>query len=160
MYRAHVAAPRIDQINVVVGDVAAAAQFLADLGVDLPAVPAGWDAHHRSVPTATPLHAGDDPLEPVFGIDLDSSAFAHQWGGLPPSFTGVVLDLRVDERSDVDSVHEVAISIGGQSLRSPYDAFWGARFALVEGPGPIAIGIMSVPDASHRSAPPDPGSFS
>lgn len=43
--------PRVDQINVVVGDVVAAAQFLTDLGIELPAAPEGWEAHHRSCPT-------------------------------------------------------------------------------------------------------------
>jgi hypothetical protein len=149
-------APRVDQINVIVGDVVGAAQFLADLGVELPAAPAGWDAHHRSIPTATSVYGGHDLTEPTFAIDLDSSAFAEQWGGLPSSFTGVVINLRVDDRSDVDRVYERAMSIDGRSFTAPHDAFWGARFALVEGPGPIAIGIMSVPDAARRTAPPDP----
>ncbi|CAN5545548.1 hypothetical protein BH20ACT2_BH20ACT2_01870 [soil metagenome] len=68
----------------------------------------------------------------------------------------MVINLRVDERSDVDRLYELALSIDGRSLKSPYDAFWGSRFALVEGPGPIAVGIMSVPDAAYRTAPPDP----
>ncbi|MFP3906942.1 MAG: hypothetical protein ACLFRV_12245 [Acidimicrobiales bacterium] len=151
--------PRVDQVNVVVGDVVGAAQFLADLGVDLPAAPEGWEAHHRSIPTATSLHGGHDLVEPAFGIDLDSNAFARWWGALAPSFSGVVVDLRVDERSEVDHLYERAISIGGTALKDPYDAFWGARFAVIEGPGPIAVGIMSVPDAAHRTAPPDPRSL-
>lgn len=151
--------PEIDQINLVVSDVGGAARFLIDLGVDLPVAPPGWDVHHRSVPSSTSLHGGHDLAEPTFGIDLDSSAFAHRWGGLDPSFTGAVLNLRVGERSDVDRVHEHACSIGGRSLEAPYDAFWGSRFATVQGPGSLVVGIMSRPDDGHRSAPPDPMSF-
>ena len=154
-----VGVPRIDQVNVVVGDVVAASQFLTDLGVDLPAAPEGWEAHHRSIPTATSLHGGHDRAEPAFDIDLDSNAFAQWWGALAPSFCGVVLNLRVDERSEVDHLYERAMAVGGTTLKAPYDAFWGARFAVVEGPGPIAVGIMSVPDAAHRTAPPDPSSL-
>lgn len=154
--------PRIDQINVVVPDADAAARFLAQLGLDLPAAVPGWeawDAHHRTIPTATSRPGDQDLDEPAFGIDLDSSAFAQQWGGLPPSFSGVVVDLRVDERPEVDRLYELALSVGGRSLRSPHDAFWGSRFALVEGPGPLAVGLMSVRDDAHRGATPDPSSF-
>jgi hypothetical protein len=154
-----VSAPRIDQINVVVGEVEAAAQFLIGLGVQLHAAPPGWDAHHRTISTATSLHVGHELAEPAFGIDLDSSTFAQQWGGLAPSFSGVVVNVRVDERHVVDRLYDRALSIGGRSLKLPYDAFWGSRYAVVEGPGSIVVSVMSVPDAADRSAPPDRNSF-
>jgi hypothetical protein len=151
-----VGAPRVDQINVVVGDVEAAARFLADLGVDVPVTMPEWAAHHQPVPTSTSPHGSHARDQPAFDIDLDSSSFAQWWGGLPPSFNGVVLDLRVDERAEVEDLHERALTSGGRSLKEPYDAFWGSRFAVVEGPGPIIVGLMSVPDAARRSPPPDP----
>ena len=157
---ASVSSPRIDQINVVVDDGDAAARFLIGLGVDLPAAPPGWEAHHRTIPaTTTSVDGGHDLIEPTFGIDLDSSVFAQRWGGLPPSFNGVVLDLRVDERAEVDRLHDLARSLGGRSLKVPYDAFWGSRFAVVEGPGPLVVGLMSMPDPELRTAPPDPATF-
>ena len=153
-------APRIDQINVVVSDVVGAARFLQGLGIEMPSTPAPWDAHHLDVPAVTTsLHGGHDLAEPRFGIDLDSSAFAQLWGGLDPSFTGLVLNIRVDERGEVDELHSRAVSLGGMSRKAPYDAFWGSRFALVEGPGPLFLGLMSVPSPAHRSAPPDPATF-
>jgi hypothetical protein len=154
-----VGGPRIDQINVVVADVGAAARFLADLGVELPSPPPGWEAHHRSIPTATSLHGGHDLAEPTFGVDLDSAVFAQRWGGLAPMFTGVVVNLRVDDRPEVDRLHEAAVSLGGRSLQAPYDAFWGSRYTVVEGPGPLTVGVMSVPDPACRSAPPDPAAL-
>lgn len=159
---AAVGSPRIDQINVVVSDVSAASRFLTGLGVELPATPpewAVWDAHHVTVPATTSLDVGHDLAEPTFGIDLDSTAFAQQWGGLKPSFNGVVLNLRVDERSEVDRLHEEALSIGGRSLTAPYDAFWGSRYAVVEGPGPLIVGLMSQADQDRRTPPPDPTTF-
>lgn len=154
-----VSAPRVDQINVVLGDVDGAARFLIRLGVELPAVLPGWEAHHRTIPTATSVHGGHDLADATFGLDLDSSAFAQWWGGLPPSFQGAVVNVRVDDRPDVDRLYELALAAGGRPLRSPYDAFWGSRYAAVEGPGPLAVGVMSVPDPSHRSSPPDPSSL-
>lgn len=149
-----VSGPRVDQINVVVGDVAAAARFLVGLGVDLPSTMPEWETHHRSIPAATSLRGGHDVVEPTFGIDLDSGVFAQRWGGLAPSFAGVVLNLRVHERAEVDRLHDLALSLAAQSLEMPYDAFWGSRYAVVEGPGPLIVGFMSVPDPSTAAPRP------
>lgn len=151
-------APRVDQINVVVSDVRGAAKFLADLGVEVPPTPAPWDEHHRNVPTSNSLQ-GHDPTQPTFGIDLDSSAFANYWGAVASSFTGVVINVRVDDRAEVDRVYAHALSIGALSRKPPFDAFWGARYAVVEGPGPLLVGLMSESDASRRAAPPNPPTF-
>ena len=91
--------PRVDQINVVIDDVAAATLFLVGLGVEMPETMHEWEAHHRAVPAAASPHGGHDPVVPTFGIDLDSGLFARKWGGLTPTFTGVVLNLRVDDRA-------------------------------------------------------------
>jgi uncharacterized glyoxalase superfamily protein PhnB len=139
----------IDQVNVVVGNADLACRFLTDLGIDIEGAPPEWATHHRAVPVA------DAP----FDVDFDSSAFAAEWGGLPASFTGVVVNLRVDQRPEVDVLHERALALGARSLKAPYDAFWGSRFAVVEGPGPIVVGLKSTPDASHRTSPPDPSSL-
>lgn len=152
--------PRIDQVNVVVADVAAAAGFLADLGIEVPSTLSEWAQHHQPIPASTSPHGGHEPGAPTFEIDIDSSAFARWWGGLPSSFTGVVMGVRVDERADVDELHERGLASGGQSLKAPHDAFWGSRYAVVEGPGPIIIGIMSVPDETRRHPPPDPQTLS
>lgn len=140
---------RIDQVNVVVPDAAAVASFLNDLGIPVPATDPSWDRHHRNVPA-------DEP----FAIDLDSSAFARHWGGLPEDFRGVIIEVRVDERSEVDDLHKRAESLGARTVRAPYDAFWGSRFALVEAPGPVYVGLISVRDDAHRGPTPDVASFS
>ena len=150
---------RVVQVNVVVADVDAAARFLAGLGLEMPAAPPGWESHHRPVPAAACEHDEQDRGEPPVAIELDSAPFAHRWGGLASSFTGVVLNVRVDERDEVDRMHEVALSLGARSLAEPYDAFWGSRFAVVEGPGPLVVGLLTVPDEGQRGAPPDPGSL-
>lgn len=144
--------PRIDQVNVVVDDADAACRFLAALGLDIEGPGAGWEtwaSHHRAVPVAD---AG-------FDMDLDSGDFAAEWGGVPRSFVGVVVNVHVDEREEVDDLHRRAVAEGGRSLKEPYDAFWGSRFAVVEGPGPIVVGLKSTPDDAHRTPPPDPADF-
>jgi hypothetical protein len=40
-------------------------------------------------------------------------------------------------------------------LQPPYDAFWGARYAIVEDPDGIAVGLMSPISPDFKSVPPD-----
>jgi len=41
--------------------------------------------------------------------------------------------------------------------QAPYDAFWGARYAIVEDPDGNAVGLMSPIDPDRRTAPPSSG---
>jgi hypothetical protein len=138
---------RFDQVNIVLADVDGAATFLRSLGVQLPEVLpewADWASHHVGFPAAAE----------GFNADLDSSAHARHWGGLPAGFTGVVINLRTADRDAVDATFEQALALGAVGLRSPYDASWGARYAVVQAPGPIAIGLMSPADDARRGSSP------
>lgn len=143
---------RFDQINIVVPDVVGVSRFLLDLGVDVPEIDgawADWAPHHGAVPV----------VDDGFGADLDSPAFARHWGGLPPGFAGVVVNLRTEDRSSVDATFDRALELGAEARKAPYNAFWGARYAVVMAPGPLALGIMSPVDPEQRSAPPSLGDF-
>lgn len=60
---------------------------------------------------------------------------------------------------DVAGAARFLRTLGAEVLRSPYDAFWGARYAVVRGPGPIVAGIMSPVDLESRSDPPAVSDF-
>jgi hypothetical protein len=143
---------RFDQVNIVVPDVAAAAGFLRALGADLQDMPdewAEWAAHHVGFPA----------VADGFDADLDSPTYASHWGGLPGDFAGVVINLRTEDRRSVDATFERALTLEGEALRAPYDAFWGARYSVVQGPGPIVVGIMSPADPESRGQPPKVSDF-
>ena len=59
---------------------------------------------------------------------------------------------------DIDSAafYATLTAAGHRGLRAPYDAFWGARYAIVADPDGVAVGLMSEPSDAHRSAPPEP----
>ena len=140
---------QLAQVNVVASDLAAVVEFLRRIGLDIADTLPAWMGHRRRIDsTGTGLVA-----------DLDSSAFAAEWGGLAHGWAGVVLVLRVDDRAAVDASYERARTAGALSLRPPYDAFWGARTALVEGPDGLVFGFMSPIDPEARTAPPDPTTF-
>ncbi len=135
-----------DQINLVVRDMTATVEFYKRLGIVIPDTEAEWQAHHRTAET-----------DAAVGLELDSSAFTPDWvEGWPASKTGVVVGFRVGNRDDVDDLYEELTSAGHTGLQTPYDAFWGARYALVEDPNGIAVGLMSPVDPERRTRPPAP----
>lgn len=138
---------QFDQVNIVVSDVVGAAGFLRALGAEVPELPDEWAQW-------APHHLGFPAVAEGFDADLDSAAFASHWGGLPEGFTGVVVNLRAEDRDAVDAAFERAVALGAQVLRDPHDAFFGARYAVVRGQGPLVVGIMSPIDPELRRDPP------
>lgn len=140
------AKPVLDQLNIVVPDMDAAVAFYQLLGVQVDDTMAEWQPHHRGLARGEGTDA-----------DLDSQTFAAVWNeGWPASTSGVVIGFRVDSRDAVDELHGRIVAAGHRSQQSPYDAFWGARYAVVEDPAGTAVGIMSPVDEALRRPPPDP----
>jgi len=136
----------LNQVNVVVPDVTTIADFLGILGLGIPTTLPDWMRHHRTVESTVP----------GFDVDLDSSAFAAEWGGLPVTWTGVVLGVSVSDRESVDAIYARALAAGASCCRAPYDAFWGSRHAVVEGPDGVVVGLMSPAEEHAATSPPDP----
>ena len=139
-------APRLNQINLVVRDMDAMAAFYSSLGVRVLDSPPGWQAHHRNSEIEAGMH-----------LDLDSIAFTPTWNdGWPEGRAGVVIGFEVADTAEVDRVHERLIGLGYQSQQPPYDAFWGARYAIVVDPDGNAVGVMSPVDPARATKPRDP----
>jgi len=142
-----VAALRLDQVNLVVRDVAASRAFYARLGLAFPEEPDQvWDAHHVSA------RSDDAALD----LDLDSTVFAAQWNRGWPGGTGAVLGFKVDTRDEVDALVATLAAEGVPVQQEAYDAFWGARYAVVADPDGHAVGIMSPVDPARRRDQPPP----
>ena len=139
----------LDQINIVVRDMDAMSEFYGRLGLQIDAASPEWAAHHRS-------DAGDDggPVD----FDLDSQEFARVWNEGWPGGPGVVLTFRVESRDAVDRLYHDLANAGYQSQQSPYDTFWGARFAVVADPDGNSVGLMSHADPGRATTPPSPPS--
>ena len=92
-------------------------------------------------------------------VDFDSVAFAKQWNpGLDEAKLGsaVIPIFHVSSREEVDRVHARVTAAGHRSHKAPEDAFWGARYAIVEDPDGNSVGIMSPIDQTKRRPPPPP----
>jgi catechol 2,3-dioxygenase-like lactoylglutathione lyase family enzyme len=132
-------------VNVVVSDMDASVAFYRRLGITIPDQ-GPWDDDHRSAETVDGL-----------GFDLDNITFAPRWNSGYPGSTGrgsAVFGFGVATREDVDRIHAELVEAGYTSQQEPYDAFWGARYAIVEDPDGNAVGIMSPMSDEHRSDSP------
>jgi catechol 2,3-dioxygenase-like lactoylglutathione lyase family enzyme len=146
--------PVFNQLNIVSGDTAASVAFYRRLGVALPEQNV-WRTdtgiHHANAVSADPSGA--------LHLDLDSVAFARLWNDgwrNRPDLKGrVVVGFGVGARENVNRLHGDMTAAGYWSLQAPYDAFWGARYAVIEDPDGIAVGLMSDISADRKSLPPD-----
>jgi catechol 2,3-dioxygenase-like lactoylglutathione lyase family enzyme len=142
--------PTLNQLNIVSSNPEASIAFYRRLGLDIP---------DRQVwRTATGVHhvsAEDAGID----FDLDSTAFAQLWNngwrGRKDLAGRVVVGLHVASREEVDRLYGEMTAAGHRGLQAPCDAFWGARYAIVEDPDGIAVGLMSPKSAEHRSPPPE-----
>jgi catechol 2,3-dioxygenase-like lactoylglutathione lyase family enzyme len=133
--------PVPDQVNLVVSDMEATVTFYRRLGLTIPDTDPAWQGHHRNAR----LPGGID-------LDFDSVAFARRWdkgwrGGMG------VLGFKVDSRERVDEIYADLIGAGHAGQQEPYDAFWSARYAVVEDPDGNPVGIMSPIDPDRGSDP-------
>ncbi len=141
----------LQQINVVVRDMRRALEFYRVLGLAIEEVPpewAEWAKHHSRGWTSNGIR-----------VEFDSVAFAKQWNpGLDASKLGsaTITIFHVEPRAEVDRVHARVVQAGYRSHKAPEDAFWGARYAIVEDPDGNSVGIMSAIDPSMRRPPPPP----
>jgi uncharacterized glyoxalase superfamily protein PhnB len=143
--------PDLNQIDLVVRDMDATIAFYRALGVDIPES-AIWR-------TPSGIHHVDVTMPGGLTMHWDSPALAKVYnrGWREPTGMGTrgVLSFKVASRDDVDRIHQKLTALGHQSSQPPFDAFWGARYAIVEDPDGNHIGIMSDSDPARRGAPPE-----
>jgi catechol 2,3-dioxygenase-like lactoylglutathione lyase family enzyme len=137
--------PVLDQVNIIVGDMAASSEFYRRLGLTIPDDGEPWSSYHLSADTPEGMD-----------LDLDLVTFATKWnaGTRAEGFRGVVLGFHVPTREAVDRIHADMTRAGYRSQQEPYDAFWGSRFAVLEDPDGNSVGVMSPMDDAYRTPEP------
>jgi len=144
--------PTLDQINLVCGDMDASLAFYRRLGVEIPD-----DAVWRTPTRVHHVSADDQPSGQAVAFDLDSTAFAQCWNsgwkGQTDLKGRLVVGFSVTTRAGVDEVFHNMTGAGYRGLQEPHDAFWGARYAIIEDPDGIAVGVMS-PISPDKMLPP------
>ena len=136
--------PDLHMLNVVVGDMAASLDFYQRLGAVTPHVtPDGVHAQIR--------------MPGGFSLELDTADSVRTWHAgwrADPRGVKVVMGFKFPTREAVDERYAELTGAGYVGRQSPFDAFWGARYAIVADPDGNDVGLMSPIDESRAFMPP------
>ena len=132
--------PKLAQLSLLVEDMAASLDFYRRLGVTT--------ADEEGEPHVELSMPGELSLE------LDTMESARLWhAGIraDPASGRVVVGFSLPSREAVDATYAELTAAGYQGRQSPFDAFWGGRYAIVADPSGNDVGLMSPIDESMRS---------
>jgi uncharacterized glyoxalase superfamily protein PhnB len=138
--------PDLHMLNVIVGEMPASLDFYRRLGVTVPDAAAGPGAHVQL------------RMPGGFSLELDTAESARIWHAgwrADPASTGVVIGFALPSREAVDERYAELTSAGYRGRQPPFDAFWGARYAIVADPDGNDVGLMSPVDEARRAWPPE-----
>jgi len=130
-------------LNLIVGDLPASLEFYRRLGVVLPEDASGPHVQLR--------------MPGGFSLELDTAESARIWHAgwrADPASARVVVGFALPTRDAVDQRYQELTSAGYQGKQPPFDAHWGARYAIVADPDGNDVGLMSPVDGSRRTWPP------
>ena len=133
----------LNQLNLVVRDMEKTLEFYRRLGLEIE-VQGGQHASTR--------------LPNGVSLEFDSVEFVPGWdsGWRGASGGSTVLGFELESREAVDRVYSELTEAGHGAHQPPYDAFWGARYAIVDDPDGNPVGLMSPIDQTRKTWPPQP----
>lgn len=133
-------------LNVVVSDMAASVEFYRRLGA---ALVEGGPTEGPHVQLRTPNG---------FSLELDTEASVRIWHAgwrSDPASVRVVVGFALPSRDAVDEIYADLTTAGYLGRQPPFDAFWGARYAIVSDPDGNDVGLMGPIEESRRYWPPE-----
>jgi uncharacterized glyoxalase superfamily protein PhnB len=119
-------------IGMVVRDMAAALRFYRLLGLDIADDAAGEE--HVEVITPNGYRIAWDTEALIKSIDPD-------W--VEPVGQRIGLAFKCDSPSEVDALYERLTREGYRGRKSPWDAFWGQRYAQVADPDGNVVDLFA-----------------
>ena len=134
---------RFTGLNLICADVDATIAFYALLGITY-----GEEAIWRTETGAH--HVSGVQIGSSSELELDSAALGRAYGA---GDAHTLLSFAVPSREAVDKLHQRLVDAGHPSRIAPHDAFWGARFAIVEDPDGRAVGLLGPRDGENRPPP-------
>ena len=139
----------LDQVNLVCADFDATLSFYRELGLSVREAPPSPDGIRH----ATAQMSGGIQLE--FDNRPLARLYNAAWrSGVPDGATLATFVLPT--RVAVDAIYARLLAAGHRGRQRPFDAFWGARYAIVADPDGRDVGLSSAIDEAHRNWPPVP----
>lgn len=128
-----------NMVDLTASDVIATVEFYRRVGVEIPHEKV-WEHEGKAQHVEAPLADGV-----VLGINARELTSRYDTS----AGRGSYLIFTVDTRDDVDAKYDELTSAGYIGHLAPFDAFWGARYAVVDDPDGKHVGIMSPSDRPH-----------
>jgi uncharacterized glyoxalase superfamily protein PhnB len=136
-----------NQLNIVARNFAATIEFYRRLGIEIPEG-AGWPegTRHAAVTFANGML-----------LEIDNPKLAQFYNAgwrRPQGSSRITIGFSLPTREAVDNKYAELIEAGCSGRQPPFDAFWGARYAIVADPDGNDVGLMSPIDEDQRTWPP------
>ena len=140
-------APILNQLNIVAKDFDQTIEFYRRLGINIP--------DSVNLPNGTRHTTITLPNGMTFEVDNQALAKIYNPGWQRPEGSSpVLIGFALPTREEVDKRYAELINAGYEGHRPPFDAFWGARYAIVVDPDGNDVGLMSPIDEKRRMPPP------
>jgi uncharacterized glyoxalase superfamily protein PhnB len=139
--------PILNQLNIIAKNFDATIEFYRRLGVTVTEATGSADGFRHARAT----------LPDEFILEFDNRALAQVYHAAWRRSEGnsrVVRGFSLPTREAVDQRYAELVSMGYEGRQPPYDAFWGARYAIVADPDGNDVALMSPLDESRRTWPP------
>lgn len=136
--------PDLHMLNIVVAGMQASLDFYRRLGVHVPDGEGAFGHVQLRMPGG-------------FSLELDTAESARLWHAgwrADPASARVVIGFALPTREAVDKRYAELTAAGHAGRQPPFDAFWGARYAIVADPDGNDVGLMSPIDEARRTWPP------
>jgi catechol 2,3-dioxygenase-like lactoylglutathione lyase family enzyme len=138
-----------NQLNIITRDPEASRAFYSLLGVELSVGP-DWP------PGSGGYHASTAPFDTRVTLEFDNPGLLRFYASDAEQVRGPIVGFAFPSAEAVDATFERLIAAGHPALQKPYDAFWGARYAIVEDPDGTSVGLMGPIDRSRGYVPAGP----
>ena len=135
----------LDQLNLVARDFDATLAFYRRLGVGLREAPSSLGIRHAELelPNGVRLELDNEPLARVYNSTWRRGESSR-----------ALIGFSLPTREAVDVVYAELTAAGYEGRQRPYDAFWGARYAVLADPDGNDVGLMSPIDEARKAWPP------
>lgn len=115
---------KLNALGILCSDIEASLAFYRTLGVPFPEFDPAEGHYSADLGNGFRLMLDTHDIARAFIEDFE-----------PPTGNDLVtLAVECETPSDVDQLHDALVSLGHESVRAPFDAFWGQRYATVADP--------------------------
>jgi catechol 2,3-dioxygenase-like lactoylglutathione lyase family enzyme len=123
-----------DMVGITVADIPRAIRFYRLIGLDFPDASPGAGEDYVEVKTSNGYRISLNSEE------LDKK-LTPDWQA--PRGQRVALAFLCDSPAEVDKAHAAVVAAGHKSVKEPWDAFWGQRYAVVEDPDGAHVSLFA-----------------